>query len=283
MKFYVVTPCWNSGALIAETVRSVAEQTVLSNPDVTLEYVVVDGGSSDDTVEHARKAWQDHPRATFRVISEPDQGMYDALVKGFRGAEGDVFSYINAGDLYSRHGLAVARTCFTEFGVSWLTGMRVLYNDDGVVISAKIPFSYSRDLVRAGHYGVRGKGAGAIQQESTFWSRELMESIDLDRLAGFRLAGDLFLWTEFARSAELDVVAAHLGGFRFHGGHLSDAMDAYKAEARTFLEEGSTTGYLRAPAQEVLSWLPVKVRSSLPGRHPVIAWNRVTETWERLN
>lgn len=278
MKFSVVTPCWNSAGLIADTVRSIATQTVLNDPDVSIEYIVVDGGSTDTTLAEIESAWVAHPRASLTVISEPDRGMYDAMVKGMRRVEGDVVSYLNAGDYYSTHCLDTVRTCFVEFGVRWLTGMRVLYNADGAVISAKVPFAYRRSLISAGYYGVRGR-AGAIQQESTFWARDLMAAVDLDRLAGMRLAGDLFLWTEFARQAELAVVASHLGGFRFHGSHLSDAMADYKVEAETFLTRRRPTGYVRAPAQEVLSWIPVSARKVIPGKHPVIAWDRGSASW----
>ena len=281
MKFSIVTPCWNASHLIRDTVTSVASQTVLNHGDVELEYIVVDGASMDGTTALAEQAWVQHPRSSLRIISEPDEGMYDALSKGLAVVTGDVVAYLNAGDYYSPHCLEVVRTCVDTFGMSWLTGMRVTYSPEGALVSAKVPFRYRRDLIRSGHYGIRGAGR-FIQQESTFWTKAVLNSADLDRLRSFKLAGDLFLWTEFARTTELEIVAAHLGGFRFHGDHLSEAMESYKAEAREFIDRPRLTGYLRAPADEVLSWLPVPIRRVVPGRHPVVAWDRHHGGW-RIN
>lgn len=281
MKFSIVTPCFNAQGWIGDTVRSIRGQTILADADVELQYIVVDGGSGDGTLDEARAAWSAHGRAEMQIISESDKGMYDALVKGLRRADGDIVAYLNAGDYYSPHCLSVVRTCMQELGARWLTGMRATYSADGALISAKVPWAYRSKLIRSGHYGVRG-GGRFIQQESTFWQRELQESLDLDELANLRLAGDLYLWTRFARVSDLEIVAAHLGGFRFHGGHLSDAMDTYAEEALRFLEPPRWSGYLRAPAHEVMSWLPVPIRQRLPRSPSLIAWDREMEAWTRV-
>ncbi len=70
-----------------------------------------------------------------------------------------------------------------------------------------------------------------MQQESTFWSAKLNRSIDLEKLRGFRLAGDYFLWHSFASQAPLHSVYSHLGAFRIHHGQLSTSIDAYNEEA----------------------------------------------------
>ncbi|QZY28782.1 glycosyltransferase [Nocardioides coralli] len=279
MKFSIVTPCYNAQGWIADTVRSIRTQSALNDDDVFLQYIVVDGGSTDATVAEARGSWADHERAELRVISEPDQGMYDALVKGMMLADGDVVSYLNAGDYYSPHCLSVVRECFENVGTEWLTGMRAIYAPSGALISAKVPWRYDQRLIRSGHYGVRG--GRFIQQESTFWLRTLHRELDFEQLATLRLAGDLYLWTRFARSAQLDVVAAHLGGFRFHGEHLSDAIETYRAEAQGFLERRLLSGYVRAPAHEVLSWLPVPIRRSLGATPGLISWDRGQGVWTR--
>ncbi|MCX6406093.1 MAG: glycosyltransferase [Propionibacteriales bacterium] len=287
MRFQIVTPCWNAAEWIGETVRSVARQSVLQDPSVHIDYTVVDGASSDRTVEAAHEAWIEQPNASLRILSEPDQGMYDALVKGLRAGSGDVVAYINAGDYYSDQCLEVVRTCFERFGARWLTGTRTLYNAEGAVVASRVPFAYRRSLIRSGHYGPRGRG-GSIQQESTFWSRELLDRVDLERLKSFRLAGDLFLWTQFAQHADLSIVAAHLGGFRFHGDHLSDAMDRYNAEADGFLLPPVRGGRFRAGMHEALSVLPVtpgpsrNIRSKIPGNYPLISWRQPEGDWVRL-
>ena len=87
----IVTPVLNAESTIAETIESVLSQNY---PD--LEYIIVDGGSADGTLERIEpfRGWLK------TLISEPDSGMYDALNKGFARATGDVFAYLNADDYY---------------------------------------------------------------------------------------------------------------------------------------------------------------------------------------
>lgn len=86
----VVTPCFNSIKFIEDTIHSVLEQTY--SP---IEYIIMDGNSTDGTVEFARRYI---PRLT--LISEPDQGQSDAINKGWRRAKGEILAWLNADDYY---------------------------------------------------------------------------------------------------------------------------------------------------------------------------------------
>jgi glycosyltransferase involved in cell wall biosynthesis len=88
-KISIVTPSYNQGQFIEETIRSVLLQ---GYPN--LEYIVVDGGSTDETVEVLQKydPWIDH------WVSEPDDGQSDAINKGLRHCTGDIFNWINSDD-----------------------------------------------------------------------------------------------------------------------------------------------------------------------------------------
>lgn len=91
MKISVVTVCYNSALTIKDTLESVALQRYKD-----LEHLIVDGGSTDGTLEIIR-AWREHP---VRLISESDEGIYDAMNKGIRLATGDVVAFLNADDYY---------------------------------------------------------------------------------------------------------------------------------------------------------------------------------------
>ncbi len=96
MKFTLITVTYNAEATIERTLQSVAQQT---HPHV--EHLVIDGASTDRTVEIARR----YPHVT--VMSEPDHGLYDAMNKGLRLATGDYLCFLNAGDtLHSKDTLA---------------------------------------------------------------------------------------------------------------------------------------------------------------------------------
>jgi hypothetical protein len=76
-----------------------------------------------------------------------------------------------------------------------------------------------------------------LQQEGTFWRRELNQYIDLDKFASLRLAGDYYLWHQFAQHTKLKIVEAYLGGFRVHDGRLSEDLAGYTAEMRTLADK----------------------------------------------
>lgn len=91
MKISLVTVSFNSGATIKTTLESVALQ---SYPSV--EYVIVDGGSTDNTLEHIRE----YSELVSVLVSEPDRGIYDAMNKGLRRVTGDVVGILNSDDFY---------------------------------------------------------------------------------------------------------------------------------------------------------------------------------------
>lgn len=92
MKFSIVTVCYNSAQTIEETLRSVADQTW---PEI--EHILVDGGSRDGTMTIIER----YRQTLFKVISEPDHGIYDAMNKGVHAATGDVIGFLNADDFYA--------------------------------------------------------------------------------------------------------------------------------------------------------------------------------------
>jgi len=91
MKISIITVCYDSAATIRDTFGSVSSQTYHN-----IEYIVVDGGSADSTLEIAAK----YSSIISRLISEPDNGLYDAMNKGIQAATGDVIGILNSDDLY---------------------------------------------------------------------------------------------------------------------------------------------------------------------------------------
>lgn len=92
MKISIITVCYNSAAYIADCLRSVDAQAW---PNI--EHLIIDGGSSDGTLQVIKG----HERSWRRVVSEPDNGIYDAMNKGIRLSSGDVIGFINADDFYA--------------------------------------------------------------------------------------------------------------------------------------------------------------------------------------
>lgn len=91
MKISIITATYNSAVTVTDTMRSIAEQ---DHPNI--EHIIVDGGSSDDTVTIVRA----FPHVT-KLVSEKDNGIYDAMNKGIGLATGDVIGILNSDDVYS--------------------------------------------------------------------------------------------------------------------------------------------------------------------------------------
>ena len=88
-KFSIITVTYNAGKVLEDTIQSVIFQTYRN-----VEYIIVDGGSTDHTLEVANK-YRDR---ISKIVSEPDKGLYDAMNKGIRLATGDYLCFLNAGD-----------------------------------------------------------------------------------------------------------------------------------------------------------------------------------------
>ena len=228
VKFSIITACRNSASHLPETIRSVVEQSALKQGIAAFEYFIIDGASTDATAEVVSR----YLCESITFVSEPDAGLYDAVVKGFTRATGDVVAYLNAGDILHEHAFRVASQVMNHEGVNWICGYQLKINEDGEVIAVSKPPRYRREFILNGTY-LKGFPYAGIQQEGIFFRRNLLETVDLEALKRFRLGGDYFLWTQLATSAELHTVLSFLGAFRVHRGQLSEGLDAYRKEAKT--------------------------------------------------
>ena len=202
----LVTPVFNSVRYIEQTIRS-----VLCQGYPNLEYIIVDGGSTDGTVDIIRKYEKD----ISLWISEPDQGMFDAINKGFGLMSGEVMGWINASDQLHVGGLFVVGCVFRTFQeVEWITGRPTVFDALGSTVTVCALQRYSRPRLLAGINPV-------IQQESTFWRRSLWQRAGGYIDASHRGCSDWELWLRFFRNAKLYQVGALIGGYRGHEDALS--------------------------------------------------------------
>ena len=103
-KITLLTPTFNSAKTIVDTLESVVAQTI-NNPSSSvlqnLEYIIIDGASKDKTASIVQDYINKYPSLNIRFISEPDNGIYDAMNKGIKMATGEIVGILNSDDFYS--------------------------------------------------------------------------------------------------------------------------------------------------------------------------------------
>lgn len=229
----IVTPCFNAEKYIKDTLKSVLDQEAFSRGRAELDYIIVDGKSTDGTLNVIYDIINKHPlRESVRIISESDYGVYDALTKGILLARGDIFAYLNADDYYSPYAVDIVLDIMENENVKWITGWAIGYNKKGQLAYLSKPFTYRKKFWDKGLYG---KKLPFLQQEATFWRTELNKYIDMDIFKSFKLAGDYYLWHEFAKYTKITIVDAYIGGFRIHKNQLSKQKEAYFEEMESFI------------------------------------------------
>lgn len=198
-KITVVTPTFNQAKYIEQTIKSIIDQNYPN-----LEYIIIDGGSSDGTVEIIQK-YQDK---LAYWISEQDNGLYDAINKGFNIATGDILAWLNSDDIYLPNSLFSVAEIFSNFPeVEWLQGANSHIDEIGKIVS----------VFPAGYWTKFDLASGDkrnIQQESTFFRKSLWERSGKPLNINSQLAGDYALWFIFFRYADLITTTAPLGCFR---------------------------------------------------------------------
>lgn len=216
-KFTIISVCKNSEKLIDETILSVLNQTAILDNSIDYEYIIIDGLSNDNTINKIKTLTNKNNYV--HLVSEKDNNMYEAIVKGFKKATGDIVAYINAGDFYNLNAFKIVDKIFRENNeIKWLTGEKYLYNENSEIIRSYIPFKYRNNLIRAGIYG---KYLPFIQQESTFWRRDLLNNIDYEYLKKFKYAGDYYMWYSFSKKNDLYIVRSYLSGFKYHENQIT--------------------------------------------------------------
>jgi glycosyltransferase involved in cell wall biosynthesis len=163
----IITPSLNQGRYLERTLRSVLDQ---GYPD--LEYIVIDGGSTDESVSILRRF---DSRLAYWV-SEPDHGQAHAVNRGIARSTGDVVAYINSDDWYEPGALAtVARMFAQDTSVRWVAGTCRYVNADGSlhsVVKPSLPTGLRPRWPRLSWY---------VPQASSFWRRDVFDEFGLLR------------------------------------------------------------------------------------------------------
>ncbi|MEP0945677.1 MULTISPECIES: glycosyltransferase family 2 protein [Cyanophyceae] len=213
-KISIITVTFNQGAFLEETIRSVLMQ---GYPN--LEYIVIDGGSTDNTPVILDR----YRHELTYCVSEPDQGQANALNKGFSHATGDILAWLNSDDYYLPGTLMRVAQAFKIYESDIVTGGCRLYHDynpelstihhDQMPIGQVVPLSLEK-LLDIDNCWLKGY---FFYQPEVFWTRDIWER------SGARLKEDLFysmdyeMWLRMARAgAKVIHIPDVLVNYRVH-------------------------------------------------------------------
>jgi len=289
----IVTPSYNQAKFLDAPLQS-----ILSQNDPQLAYVVIDGGSSDRSPKIIQK-YADHLHFW---CSEPDRGQYDAINKGFAKTTGEIMGWLNSDDTYTPWALQTIATIFMDCPqIEWLTTLYQTSIDSvGQPIRCQHIIGYNRSrFLRGENLRIPADSytrswtppdwysTSFIPQESTFWRRSLWEKaggfVD-DSLA---LAGDFELWARFYQHTDLYGVAIPLGAYRLHGDQKTTRHFAdYMQEADRILQ---TYGGQQRPDHPLKTWVQshlqphlspsIALRLGLAHQRHFCLYNNLEQKW----
>lgn len=194
MKISIVTPTLNAAGTIRATMDSIQRQTYSD-----WEQIVMDGGSTDGTVEQCRGMQK------VTIVQEADEGQSDAINKGFARATGDIFAWQNADDTYEEETFARVVEVF-----SMHPDVGAVYGDYYLVSADGSRTLRVRPHLASARYYIRG--GGIPRQPTLFWRRAVHQPLRTED----RLAMDVDVVIRMAMQTKFHYIPHVLGSFRVH-------------------------------------------------------------------
>ncbi len=255
----VITPSFNQGVFLERALRS-----VLTQDYPQLEYIVIDGGSNDDSVENLHR----YADQLAYWHSTPDLGQAAAINEGFARSSGEIMTWLNSDDVLLSETLWVVGTLFATYPqIAWITGLGMNIDANDQVTKLALPSGKFRGLSARGWY--HGRLLGFIRQEGTFWRRELWQAAGaLNEDLPYSM--DYDLWRRFARHADLVTVQQPLAAFRKHAAQKTAALAPYYAEIGVHLPHAFRAVTL--PIRALLNPLTAVLA-------PHVSYNRAQQRW----
>jgi len=238
-KISIITPSYNQAPFIERTIQSVLSQNY---PD--LEYIVVDGGSTDGTVDILKRY-----EGRLRWTSEKDKGQTDAINKGIAAATGEIIAYLNSDDVYEPGALRkVADYFMAHPDAQWVTG-RCRIIDEHDRETRRWITEYKNFLLRRFSYSLL-LVTNPVSQPATFWKRDVVKEIGLFDLNEHYVM-DYDYWLRIGKKYPLAVLDDDLAAFRVYT--TSKTSSAFLTSFRQEIEAAKR--HSSSPVLLGLHWL----------------------------
>lgn len=195
----IVTCSFQQGRYLEQAIRSVIDQGYPA-----LEYIVIDGGSTDGSAEIIKR----HAPALAYWVSEPDRGQTDALIKGFKRSNGDILGWLCSDDVLLPGALAAVGEFFAAHPEAMAVYGDALWIDaEGRLLRPKKEMGFNRFVLLHDH--------NYIPQPSMFWRRALYDTVN-GLNPEFDLAMDADLWARFSARTRIAHMPRYLACMRFY-------------------------------------------------------------------
>ena len=206
-KISIVTPSFNQGAFLEETLQSLVDQNYPH-----LEVIIQDGKSTDDSVKIAEAFVQQHPEL-FKLYVESDRGQADALNRGFEKATGEILGFLNSDDVLLNGCLQrVAEEIDPKRGRYIVFGRSLFFGNDPTKEGKDHPFRYTS---RFDQLAIWKRRYNQIPQPSTFWHRTVWDTCGgIDSKISHAIDYDLFC--RFSQTFRFHPVAEVWSRYRLH-------------------------------------------------------------------
>jgi len=222
-KVSIITVCYNSAKTIEQTILSIIYQT-----SQNYEYLIIDGGSTDGTLDIIEK----YKSAISYFVSEPDQGIYDAMNKGIQISKGNVIAFLNSDDWYSEDTISRVLDEFENNDVD------IVYGDVLIATGTGVPIRRNAFINETFHHQM------TIFHPATFVRLDMFDRIGLFDLQ-FKVAAD-YDW----------LLRAFIGGAKFH--HTENVLTNFRYGGVSVKELDLCTEETRSIC---LKWLPENLKT----------------------
>jgi len=228
-KVSIVTPSYNQGQFLERTILSVLNQNYPN-----LEYIIIDGGSTDGSVEIIKK----YEKYLAYWVSEPDKGQSDAINKGFKISRGEILAYLNSDDIYCEGTIRKIANYFSVHSKIYL-----IYGDYILIDAQDNVIKYKKEIEF--NYNILLYGFSYIPQPTVFFKRDIFANIGLFDVK-LNYVMDCDYWLRVARRYRIQHIPSFLASFRVHKfSKTRNKTSIFKKEA-LFLRKKYTKRYKKS-------------------------------------